>query len=349
MERRHDIDWLRVIAIGLLLIYHTGIAFQPWGVFIGFIQNENSLQSIWVPMSMLNVWRIPLLFFVSGMGVRFAMRRRSWKQLLLERTRRILVPYVFGMFTLVPLHQLLFLKYYSQDLAYAHGPGHLWFLGNIFMYVLVFSPLFYLLISREEQPWVRRLKKVISHPLGWLLLPAAFAAETWLLNPESYTFFAMTTHGLVLGALAFLFGFLFVFAGEGFWKRLQRFRWILLGLALLLFLNRWLRNDLEVADPLMAVETASWVLTALALGSAYLRRPGKALSYLTKAAYPVYILHMFFLYLASYWIMPTALNPWVKLVLINLGTFGGCFLFYEFLVRRIFLLRPLFGLRLKAA
>lgn len=61
-NRRYDIDWLRVIAIGLLLIYHIAIGFQPWGVFIGFIQNDEALESIWIPMSMLNVWRIPLLF-----------------------------------------------------------------------------------------------------------------------------------------------------------------------------------------------------------------------------------------------------------------------------------------------
>ena len=349
MERRYDIDWLRVIAIGLLLIYHIGIAFQPWGVFIGFIQNDTPLESLWVPMSMLNVWRIPLLFFVSGMGVRFAMRRRSWGQLMLERIRRILLPYVFGMFTLVPLHQLLFLKYYSQDAAFSPAPGHLWFLGNIFMYVLLFSPLFYLLIKQEESSWARRLKKVVSHPLGWLLVPGAFVAETLLMKPESYALFALSLHGFVLGGLAFLFGFLFVYAGDEFWKRLQQWRWVLLAVSVLLFLNRWIRNGLEGPDALSAVETASWVLAVLALGSAYLRRPGKALSYLTRAAYPVYILHMIFLYLASYWIMPTDLNPWLKLILVNLGTFGGCFLCYEFLVRRIFILRPLFGLRMKAA
>lgn len=83
-NRRYDIDWLRVIAIGLLLIYHIAIGFQPWGVLIGFIQNNESLESTWIPMSMLNVWRIPLLFFVSGMGVCFAIRKRNWKQLLLE-------------------------------------------------------------------------------------------------------------------------------------------------------------------------------------------------------------------------------------------------------------------------
>ena len=75
--RRYDIDWLRVIAIGLLLIYHIAIIFQPWGIFIGFMQNNESLESLWIPMAMLNVWRIPLLFFVSGMGVCFAIKKRT--------------------------------------------------------------------------------------------------------------------------------------------------------------------------------------------------------------------------------------------------------------------------------
>jgi glucan biosynthesis protein C len=96
-DRRYDIDWLRVLAIGLLVIYHIAIGFQPWGVFIGFIQNDAPLEWIWAFMALLNVWRIPLLFFVSGMGVYFAIQRRSWKALLLERSKRILVPYVFGM------------------------------------------------------------------------------------------------------------------------------------------------------------------------------------------------------------------------------------------------------------
>jgi hypothetical protein len=43
-ERRHDIDWLRVVAIGLLLIYHIAIIFQPWAMFIGFIKSEETLR-----------------------------------------------------------------------------------------------------------------------------------------------------------------------------------------------------------------------------------------------------------------------------------------------------------------
>ena len=60
--RRHEIDWLRVIAIGLLLIYHIAIIFQPWAMLIGFIKSDEPVEALWIPMTMLNVWRIPLLF-----------------------------------------------------------------------------------------------------------------------------------------------------------------------------------------------------------------------------------------------------------------------------------------------
>ena len=131
--RRHDIDWLRVITIGLLLIYHVTIVFQPWGVFIGFIQSDTSLEALWIPMSMINIWRIPLLFFVSGMGVCFAIKKRNWLQLILERSKRILLPFVFGMFCIVPIHVIIWQQYYKQDLVYNLQEGHLWFLKNIFI------------------------------------------------------------------------------------------------------------------------------------------------------------------------------------------------------------------------
>nr|WP_203532498.1 acyltransferase family protein [Draconibacterium halophilum] len=91
-ERRYDIDWLRVVAIGLLLIYHIAIVFQPWAMFVGFIKSSEPLENLWKPMTLLNIWRIPLLFYVSGMGLFFAMQKRNYPQLLTERTRRILIP-----------------------------------------------------------------------------------------------------------------------------------------------------------------------------------------------------------------------------------------------------------------
>ena len=88
-ERRYDVDWIRVITIALLIVYHVAIVFQPWGLMIGFMTNTENWLSLWLPMSFLNVWRIPILFFIAGMGLCFSFRNRSWKELLKERLLRI--------------------------------------------------------------------------------------------------------------------------------------------------------------------------------------------------------------------------------------------------------------------
>src|ERR1041385_4887320 len=106
-------------------------------MMIAFITNTKSWGSLWIPMTMLNVWRIPLLFFVSGMGIYLALQNRNWKQLLLERTRRILVPLLFGVMVIVPIGTWIWQLYYKLELTYnvlTYNPGHLWFLGNIFVY-----------------------------------------------------------------------------------------------------------------------------------------------------------------------------------------------------------------------
>ena len=127
-----------------------------------FLKSEESMEWVWVGMSALNVWRIPLLFFVSGMGVCFAIRRRDWFALMKERTLRILVPFLFGMAAIVPLHIFIWQDYYSQLIEYVFMPFHLWFLGNIFIYVAIMSPLFLLLKKayEAEKSWAKKLKQL---------------------------------------------------------------------------------------------------------------------------------------------------------------------------------------------
>ena len=254
-ERRYDIDWLRVVAIGLLLIYHAAIVFQPWGVFIGFIQSNESMEWLWIPMSMLNVWRIPLLFFVSGMGVCFAIGKRNWKQLIGERSRRILLPFLFGMIAIVPLHELLWQAYYSQEITYSVSRGHLWFLGNIFAYVVLLVPLFYYLKKNAQNKVAHIIKRVMANPFSIILVALPFVAEVLLVNPEAYEIYALSWHGFYLGFLAFLFGFIMVFVGQQFWLSIKRWRWIYFALALLLFSIRLLLFELQPPSYLLPLES----------------------------------------------------------------------------------------------
>ena len=346
MERRYDIDWIRVIAIGLLLVYHVAIGFQPWGVMIQFIANHKPWTSLWAPMAMLNVWRIPLLFFVSGMGVFFASRSRSWRQLITERLLRIFLPYVVGSFLIVPIHVYLFQKYYHLEAVYSPNPAHLWFLGNIFSYVLLLSPFFFYVRKNPHGKIAILIKKLLSNPAGLLIVFGAFIAEVVIVDPIPFEMYAMTWHGFFLGLLAFLFGFCFVFSGEPFWKMMLRFRWVFLAIATILFVIRLQQFQLRVPTYQLVVESECWIFTVLAFGYRYLNKPGKALTYLSQAAYPVYIVHMVFLYLGSMLVFPLAIPVQLQFILLLLFTLGGCLLSYEFIIRRVKWIRPLFGLNL---
>lgn len=342
--RRYDIDWLRVIAIGLLLIYHVAIGFQSWGTMIGFIASSKPWAALWTPMAMLNVWRIPLLFFVSGMGVYFAMQQRNWKQLITERTMRIGLPFVFGMFAIVPLHVLVWCYYYNMELRYVYNPGHLWFLANIFVYVLVLSPLLFYLKKNEGGKVVQLIRNLFSSPFGLVVVAVSFIVEAILIKPIPYELYAMTWHGFFLGMLAFFFGFCFVLSGNRFWHMLIIWRWLFLVIAAGLFALRIHYFGMQTPVYLIVIESQAWIFSVLAFGHKYLNRPGKVLQYLSPAAYPVYILHMFFLYLGSAIVFPLAIPVQLQFVLVLLFTLGGCLLSYE-IIKRIKWLRIFFGLK----
>ena len=279
------------------------------------------------------------------MGVCFAIRKRSWKELILERSRRILLPFLFGIFCIVPLHLFLRQKYYNQDIAYSIQVSHLWFLANIFIYVLVLSPLFFFLKKKEEGRIHRGLKRLFGNPWGLLLIVAAFVAEAILVKPETYETYSMTLHGFLLGLLAFLFGFVGVYTGEAFWLTMKKWRWLLLLLATTLFVYRLLAFDLLAPNYLKAIESNMWIFSAFGFGYKYLNRPGLTLAYLSQANYPIYILHMFFLYLGSYLIVPLGIPTPLKLALVTAFTLAFCFAFYELIIRRVRFLRPLFGVK----
>ena len=345
LNRRYDIDWLRVIAIAMLLIYHIAIGFQSWGGMIGFITNKQSWPELWTPMTMLNIWRIPFLFFVSGMGVYFAIQKRGWKQLIKERTKRILLPFIFGVFIIVPIHILLLQKYYSWDLSYNANPAHLWFLGNIFVYTIVLLPIFFYLKRNTNKTTLIYLRKILSHPLGLLLVMLVFIVEAIVVNPYPFELYAMTTHGFILGLIAFIFGFLFMYSGNPFWRMICKWRWVFIVVALTLYLYRTFQGEIQVPVYRLSIESSLWIFSIFAFGHKYLNHPSSILKYLSQGAYPIYIVHMIFIYLASYLVFPLNTYVWLKFILVLAITFLGSVVFYELFIRRIYFIRPFFGLK----
>jgi glucan biosynthesis protein C len=136
-----------------------------------------------------------------------------------------------------------------------------------------------------------------------------------------------------------------ILGGNAFWQTILKYRWLLFTVAVVLFLIRVVLFDLVAPGYFMAVESNIWIFTVFGFGYKYLNHPGKTLSYVSQAAYPVYIIHMIFLYLGSCFIFSLGIPTILKFVLTITFTCIGCFTFYDLIIKRVKFLRPLFGLK----
>ena len=343
--RRYDVDWLRVLALGLLVIYHAVVSFQPWGHFIAFPVNKDPLEGLWILMALINIWRIPILFIISGMGLRFAMARRNWKALLKDRTFRILIPYIFGFLIIGPVNLFISsLFYYEKAGAYIPNPGHLWFLGNIYIYVLLTLAILVYIKNHPDNLLFRFLASSFKRPFGIYIMVLPFLLEVWLMAPESYSTYVGTDHGFWLGVLCFIAGFIFVSLKDVFWNAVDNIKKWALALAGILYLIRVLVFALSPPNILIAIESFSWMLPILGFSSAYLNNPSKLLTYLSRAVYPVYIIHLPMQYLASLYILNLEIPATLKLATLIVVTIGGSLLIYHFMLNRIGRFGILFGI-----
>ena len=348
LKRRYDIDWLRTIAIALLIIHHSVLTFQPWAKFIGFPANDQTLTDIWFLMAIINIWRIPILFVISGMGVCFAMERRNWKELLIDRSLRILVPYLAGIILFEYL--ITFILEYFELANIKITFGHLWFLLNIYLYTLWSIGVLIYLKDNPNNALFRFLEKMLHYRYGILIFTLPFILEAVLVNPESYTMFVDSVHGWLLGLISFFTGFLFVSLGETFWKSVRKIRWETLSIAFISYLIRFVIFNFEgTPNILIAFESICWILTILGFGSIHLNKRSKTLEYFSKAVYPVYIVHLPIQFALSYYILPLQLSAEMKLLLLIGCTFCLSLLLYEFILRRIKYIRPLFGMKFNQA
>jgi len=346
-ERRYDIDWLRTIAMALLIIYHIVLSFQPWSKYFGFPVNDRPLEGIWILMAAVNIWRIPILFLISGMGVCFALQRRDWKQMLSERTIRLLVPYVFGIFILQYIVYLV-LPWLGWAANFMVTFGHLWFLLNIYLYFVWLLGVLIYFKDKPDNAFLRFLTKVMQWRFGIFLFAIPVILEAWLVDPQYFSTFVDSLHGWLLGFICFFTGITFISIQDTFWPAVQRNRWYALSIAILLYLVRFFIFLLEAKlDWLTAIESFSWMLAALGFAAKHLNKPSAALSYLNVAVYPVYIVHLPVQFVLIYYLFPLQLAAELKLVLLLTGTFGLSLFLYEYILRRIKWIRPLFGMKFK--
>ena len=359
-KRRYDIDALRSISLFLLIFFHLSISFTSLAKWILWVPNNKVYDSIWSFLSIFDIWRLPLIFLISGIALRFSYQERSIGKLFKDRFKRLGIPYVFGVLTFVPLSSIIGARYLypesnSEDiiglffLAITSG-GYLWFLVNILIYCILLIPIISFLTNKKRG--YKFIRSVLSKKGGVLVFSIPFILEGHLLdlvafNNEiaygtKYSTYVGTNHGFLLGFIWFLTGILLTSQGDNFWNsNLQNIK-VHTFIAIPLLINRFI-NDFEVINKLIAFESFNFIFLILGLSAKYLNRDSSQLEYYKTAIFPLYIVHlpvqMGVMYLFSDFNIPFLIKFPLVLFLI-------CFLSLTIYhaVKNFRILRPLFGL-----
>jgi fucose 4-O-acetylase-like acetyltransferase len=142
-RRRHHLDAIRVAAILLLIPYHAARYVQK-----GEVDRRPVDAAVWF----VHTWHMPLFFAISGFVAAIALRRSSAATQVRSRLRRLGVPLVLGMLTVVPLANFLVIEAAAiwprsqripdkRQLSLEHvfnlTPQHLWFLAYLLAISLI--------------------------------------------------------------------------------------------------------------------------------------------------------------------------------------------------------------------
>lgn len=369
-ERRYDLDWLRIGAFALLILYHIGMFYVSWPWHVKSSQTGPEVYRVVQPLMLLtNPWRLALLFLIAGSATRFMADKLPRGRMAKARSWRLLLPILFGMLVIVPPQtyyevvthmnfdegwQAFYAKYIGfHDGWRSNGAplivptwNHLWFVVYLWVYtmlVLALRPVLHRLP-------LQRIAALLRQPLALLLLPPLFVGllrltlkpifgETHALIDDWYL------HALYLAMFLFGYG---IARHDGIWQSIERLRWIALVFAALSYTAMIAAIATNMGGParpfIWALDQWAWIVMLLSFARRWMNVDHPVRRYLTDAVFPFYIIHQTVIVVAGYHLTELGLPAGAEAAILVLGTAAACVAGYE-IVRRVSVLRPVFGLK----
>lgn len=377
LGRRHELDWLRVLAVFGLIPFHVAIIFSYGGG--DYVKNGVRNAVLGQLATFITFWGIPLLFVVAGASSWFALSSREPGAWVRERAKRLLIPFVFGVLVIVPIqvyfgrlndpkfresYAAFYLHFFAEfRLSNAADYwAHLWFVPCLLIFSLVALPLF----TALRQPGGRRATAIIGQaaelpgttlllalPLG--LSDIVFRGQPVATLMATYLRFDNWALG-VFFFLFFLYGYM-LYADARILKAMQRdgplalvlgaIFWIIAEQLVIAHAMPSYQYSLDFVIAMFVRGCVSWFWTLAILSAAlrFLNFSSWLLRYLDEAFYPVYVLHMPVLTIVGFYVVRTPLGVWAKFGLIVVTTLGLTLLVFDLLIRRLPPMRFLFGMK----
>ena len=373
-ERNHYVDWVRVMAFFLLIFFHCAMPFVTFGWEVKNAETSVGLSRL---IYWLHQWRIPLLFFISGVGIHFSLQSRSVTAFAGERIVRLFIPLLFAMFFTIPsqvyverLQQGQFKGSYAEfyptvwDLVpYPEGTltwSHLWFVVYLFVFCLMLLPVFAVFKIKTLKILKEKIVNRLTSPLLVFALFIPFTVYYFTLYidyPEQQSLlddWFLFVFSITLVVYGYLLG-----GSHSFWATCEKYRYYYLGTALsciiLLFYGFWwnfqlpkeMGNRLYLYGILNSIHIWTLILALVGLFKKHLNFSNQFLKYTNKAVYPFYILHQTVIVVAGYFVVQWPLPIVAKLLILIVSCFLTVFSVYHWLIKPFVIARILYGLKPK--
>ena len=374
-NRRYELDWLRLLAILIVFLYHSSRFFN-----LGDWHVKNINTYVWVEVWNVYVtrWMMPLFFVISGASLFYAIRKsKGFKKFYLNKFLRLMVPVLTASVTHSVLQVYLerlshgqfsgsffsFLPQYFNGVYMGIGMSgnfafhgmHLWYLLFLFLYSLICYYLFIWFLGTGQSflNWITSLMAIPGLMYLWFIIPMLIM---YVLIPQSVLAVGNGGWGFLYYLWFLISGFMIV-SSERLQHQIINQRWVslLMGVVLSGFYLNQLFSPTRVVFPvginswiltlLCFLSAWSWLFAILGFGMYYLAFDRPWLKHANEGILPFFILHQTVLLGFGNVIMAWQIHDTLKWALVFSVSFICIISIYIIFIRRFDLFRFLFGMK----
>lgn len=363
-DRRFDLDWLRVISVFAVFMHHICMPFNGDGFHI---MNNSSSKLLDDIMVYFEQFRLPLLFFVSGVGTMFAFSKRTWFQFVKERSRRLFIPLIFGVVVLIP-PQTFFENYGEYDfnsnsyftILKQLKTNHLWFIEYLFWMSLFAVPFILFLKSSKGEKLLMNIAN-LSTKYGLF----SWCIALIVIRVISKRYFPGDAKSILNVSYTLYYGFYFISgllmaSATSFWNLIlfKRRKYLSFAFVSTFVFYFYYLLPSSAISPYFSISQrwsiwygvcslVSWsvLLTVLGYGYKHLNNKSYLLKKLNNAVYPFYMLHQTVIVIIGYFIIQLNLSILSKIVLLFCSSLVVIISVYKFVIYPFKWMRIFFGIK----
>jgi len=345
-NRIYWLDNLRTFMIFLVVLCHAGWVYESSGIGASFwIVDDPSTNNLSGIMNLIvDILMMPTMFFIAGFFTPLSMKNKKGRAFLKSKFKRLMIPWVVAVLTLIPLYKIIFL--YSRNspqeswTTYFHWSNGIWSQNWLwFLPVLFLFNILYLLLSKVK---IRILDISLKGAvLGAFLIGFVYSVGMDMFGLRGWTKLVLLdfqNERLLIYFMAFLLGSLCfrlkVFDAKPGSKMLYNIAnsiaWIPVTAYIFFLLYPWFKPGNFIVSEIIhrLILWFSFHLSLLCLMYVmietfrrYLDKPGKLRNELNRNSYYVYIIHVIVMGSLALIMLNTAIPSLLKYLVLTVSTY----------------------------